>query len=117
MARKKINLRDELQSYKYDFHLLQNIPCSKEENKAYKKLLKDDQQLPKGVYAYTYEDGTKSKEEFYTISETDLTKQELAEYFTYRRLSLFTTIKNCAMWFTVLATIALVIRFIFLFVK
>ena len=107
MASEKINLRDELRSYKFEFDLLQKIPCSKEDNKAYKKLLKEGGQLPDGVYAYKYESGT-STEEFYTIYETDLTEQEITEYLTYIKLSLLRTIKNCVMFFTVLTIIGMI---------
>ena len=52
MAKEKINLRDELRLYKFDFDLLQKIPCTKQENKKYQKLLKDGGVLPEGVFAY-----------------------------------------------------------------
>ena len=51
----KINLRDELRSHKFEFDLLQKIPCTKQENKEYQKLLKDGGTLPEGVYAYVYD--------------------------------------------------------------
>ena len=37
MLKEKIDLRDELREYKFEFDLLQKIPCSKQENKEYKK--------------------------------------------------------------------------------
>lgn len=37
MAKEKVDLRQALRSYKFDFALLQRIPCSKEENKVYKR--------------------------------------------------------------------------------
>lgn len=39
MAKGEINLRDVLRSHKFEFDLLQKIPCSKQENKEYQKLL------------------------------------------------------------------------------
>ena len=38
-AKEKINLRDELRAHKFEFDLLQNIPCTKQENKEYQKFL------------------------------------------------------------------------------
>ena len=39
MSKKIINLRDELIKYKYEFNLLQNKPCSKQENKEYQQII------------------------------------------------------------------------------
>ena len=111
MAKVKINLRDELRAHKFEFDLLQKIPCTKQENKEYQKLLKDGSTLPEGVYAYVY-DGEPSTTEFYTIYETDLTESEIREYLTYKQLSLIRTIKNCVMFFTVLTIIGMIAYFL-----
>ncbi len=112
MPKEKINLRDELRSYKFEFDLLQKIPCSKQENKEYQKLLKDGGVLPEGVFAYVYDSGETSTTEFYTVYETDLTESEITEYLTYKKLNLIRTIKNCVMFFTVLTIIGMVAYFI-----
>ena len=114
MAKEKRNLRDELRSYKFEFDLLQKIPCSKQENKDYQNLLKNGGVLPDGVYAYVYDDGETSTTEFYTIYETDLTESEISEYLTYKKLSLIKTIKNCIMFFTVLTIIGMIAYFFIL---
>ena len=114
MAKEKINLRDELRAHKFEFDLLQKIPCTKQENKEYQKLLKDGGTLPEGVYAYVYvyDSGETSTTEFYTIYETDLTESEIREYLTYKQLSLIRTIKNCVMFFTVLTIIGMIAYFL-----
>ena len=112
MGKKKINLRDELRAHKFEFDLLQEIPCTKQENKEYQKLLKDGGTLPEGVYAYVYDNGITSTTEFYTIHETDLTESEIREYLTYKQLSLIRTIKNCVMFFTVLTIIGMIAYFL-----
>ena len=111
MAKEKINLRNKLRSYKFEFDLLQQIHCSKQENKEYQKLLKEGGVLPEGVFAYVYDSGETSTTEFYTIYETDLTESEIREYLTYKKLSLIRTIKNCIMFFTVLTIIGMVAYF------
>ena len=111
MSKEKVNLRDALRSYKFEFDLLQKIPCSKEENKEYQKLLKEGGVLPDGVFAYVYDGGATSTTEFYTIYETDLTDSEITEYLTYKKLSLIKTIKNCIMFFTVLTIIGMIVYF------
>ena len=109
MAKEKINLRDELRLYKFDFDLLQKIPCSKQENKKYQKLLKEGGVLPEGVFAYGYGTDDESTTEFYTVYETDLTESEIAEYLTYRKLSMLRTIQNCILVLTVSAIIYMVV--------
>ena len=109
MSKEIINLRDELRSHKLEFDLLQKVPCDKRENKEYKKILKELGKLPEGVYAYIDSSGETSTTEFYTIYETDLTDAEIREYLTYKQLSLIRTIKNCAVFFTALTVIGIVI--------
>ena len=111
MAKEKINLRDELRSYKFEFGLLQKIPCSKQENKEYHKLLEDGGTLPEGVFAYTFDDCTLTGE-FYTVYETDLTESEKNEYLTYKKLNLIKTIKDCVLFFTILTIIGLIVYFV-----
>ena len=107
MKKEKVDLRRELRAYKFDLGLLQRIPCTKEENKVFCRILKEGGQLPDGVYRYTSE-GNEAPTEFYTIYEPDLTEEEKAEYLTYCRLSMLKTIKNCVLFFTVLTIIGLV---------
>lgn len=109
MAKEKINLREELRLYKFDFDLLQKIPCSKQENKKYQKLLKEGGVLLEGVFAYGHGTDDVSTTEFYTVYETDLTDSEIAEYLTYRKLSMLRTIQNCILVLTISSIIYMVI--------
>ena len=109
MAKEKINLRNELRLYKFDFDLLQKIPCSKKDNKKYEKLLKDGGVLPEGVFAYGYETGDASTTEFYTVYEADLTEAEIVEYLIYKKLSMLRTIQNCILVLTVSSIIYMVV--------
>ena len=95
--------------YKFDFDLLQKIPCSKKDNKKYEKLLKDGGVLPEGVFAYGYETGDASTTEFYTVYEADLTEAEIVEYLTYKKLSILRTIQNCILVLTVSSIIYMVV--------
>ena len=106
MAKVKINIKKQIRDYKYQFDLLQNIPCSKEENMWYTQLKKENQ-LPENVKEY--ED---FENQFYTIYTPELTEQEISEYLTYKKLSLLNTIKNCMVFFTVLTIISLVLALI-----
>ncbi len=108
MAKGKIDLREELKYYKFEFDLLQKIPCSKQENKEYQNILKNGDSLPDGVYQYKYEGGELSTTEFYTIYEPNLTADEIQEYLTYQQLTLISTIKSCVVFFTVLTVIGMI---------
>lgn len=108
MIKGKVNLRDELRALKFEFDLLQKVPCSKQKNKEYEKLVKGGGSLPEGVYAYVYDSGENSATEFYTIYETDLTESEIKEYLTYKQLRFIKTMKNCVLFFTILTIIGIV---------
>ena len=112
MAKEKIDLRKELRYHKFEFNLLQKLPCTRKENKAYQQLLKSGGNLPEDVFPYIYENGETSTTEFYTVYEPDLTEAEIAEYLTYKKLSLLKTIKNCAVFFTALTVISIILYFL-----
>lgn len=112
MVKAKIDLREKLREHKFEFNLLQKLPCSKEENKKYQQLLKNGGVLPEGVYPFEYDTGETSTTDFYTIYETDLTEAEIREYLTYKQLSLIRTIKNCVLFFTILTIIGMIAYFL-----
>ncbi len=112
MKKAKINLRKKLREYKFQFDLLQRIPCSREETREYAKILKQGGTLPEGVFV-AYADSPEP--EFYTVYEADLTEAEISEYLTYKKLSLIKTIKNCMVFFTVLTIIVIIALFLILF--
>ena len=114
MSRTPKDLKEELHSYKFEFDVLQKIPCSAKENKEYKKILKDGGALPEGIYPYILTDGTASDSDFYTIYENGLSKDEMDEYLKYRKLKLLKTIKNCIVFFMVLQILSIVTAVIML---
>ena len=111
MAKEIINLRNELRSHKFQFDLLQKIPCSAQENKKYQDILKAGGTLPEGIFAYVSANGEEFTTQFYTIYETDLTEAEIQEYLTYKQLSLIRTIKNCVVFFTALTVTGMIVAF------
>lgn len=110
---KKINLRKELEEQRYEWGLLQKIPCSKEDNKRYVQMLKNGEKIPKGVYRYVDGAGVEMNS-FYTIYKSDLSKEEQDELITLTKLSLIRTIKNCAIFFVALTVISLLVYFLVL---
>lgn len=112
MNKQPVNLKEQLNSYKYEFDLMQKVECSKEDCKKYKEMVENNQTLPEGVYRYTYENGEVSPDLFYTIYKPDLTDAEISEFLTYKQLGFIKTIKNCVVFFTVLTIISLIISFL-----
>ena len=113
MANNLIKVKDELKIYKCDFGLAEKIPCSDEQNQTFMQILASGGQLPPNVHRYKNPDTGELYNEFYFFNECDLTESELQEFLTYKKLKLINTIKNCAVFFTVLTIISLVITFIF----
>ena len=109
MATERIDPKKQLHSYKAQFDLIQKIPCTKEENKVYTKLVKEGKSLPDGIYRYLYE-AEEDIYDFYSVYEPELTEQETMQYLAYKKLELLRTIKNCVVFFTVLTVISLVKR-------
>lgn len=112
MATEKIDIRKKLRTYKFEYDLLQKIPCTQQENAAYEEILKNGGTLPETVHAYVYDSGITSTSEFYTIYEPELTEAEIREYLTYKQLNMLRTIKNCVVFFTVLTIIGMIAYFL-----
>lgn len=107
-----MKLANELNQLKYEFGVLKKVYCTDEENEIYRKLLKENQTLPDGVVREDPE-GSIEWEHFYTIKESSLSNAELSEYLQYKQLKSIITIKNCVIFFTVLAAISLISGLIF----
>jgi hypothetical protein len=104
------DLRTELRTMRFEFDILQRIPCSEEENRAFKRYLEDGQDLPQGVYRYRNSDGKNSDSEFYTVYEPDLNEREINEYLTLRKLQILKSIKSTiAVFGSVISALLLVL--------
>ena len=109
MRSKIFNIREQLAQFRYDHGLIQQIECSKADRKAYLELLKSGGKLPNGVFQSDEDHGEVL---FYTIYKADLSKDELEEYLSYKKIRLLKSIKDCAVFFVVLTVIALVLALI-----
>lgn len=95
-------LRKELWDMKYKLGIIRKEECSKEESEEYRKLVKKGEPLPEGVYRYgEYYD-------FYRFIEANLTEDEAQELLLYKQVTYIKTIKNCALFFVVLAVISII---------
>jgi len=112
MAIKLVDLKKEIEAYKFDFNFLQKIDCSMEENKKFKQMIKDGQPLPEGIHQY--EDTSYI---FYQVCEIELTEKEKDEYIIFKQLEYLRSIKNSMLFFVILTIISMVITIIALNVR
>ena len=95
-----------LRQYKVESGLMKRVDCTESENQHYNESLKAGQALPLGIFQYQTRSG------FYKMASADLSESEIAEYLTYKQLNLLTSIKNCLIFFVVLAAIAVLVAII-----
>lgn len=112
MAKKPIDMKKNLRNVWLDMHFLQDIACSKEENKQFRQLKKNGETLPEGIREYQDVNGFGTGE-FFRIYDAGLTENERMEYTFYGILQQLRTIKNCCVFFTTLTVISLIIGFLF----
>ena len=113
MAKEPVDLKKKIRDYRFEHDFLQRIPCTKNENLEYSKIVKEGGRLPEDIAAYIYDDGEVSKTEFYRVYDSGLTESEKVEYLAYKKHDMIRTIKNCAAFFTTLAVIGLIVEFYF----
>lgn len=92
--------KQELAELQFKMGLIRREDCTAEENIEYIKLYNAGGDLPKGVYKY------EDQAAFYRAQET-LTPEERMEYAALKQYKMVRTIKNCVVFFTVLAAIGL----------
>ena len=109
------SIKEQLDEYRLKYDLYDQRLCTDEENKAYRELLKQGEKLPEDIYPIdpSLEDmNITGKTKFLELLRTELTQAEIMEYLMYQKLDMLTTIRNCIVFFTVLAGIALLLSFI-----
>lgn len=107
MRDQKNSVKKTIMSKRAEYGLTRDVPCSEQENKTYSEMLKNGETLPEGVFPYSYTDGTKSDSEFYVLGD-EPTDAEISEFLKYKELELLSTIKNCVVFFTVMAIIGII---------
>ena len=95
---------EELLQLKYDSGLCREVDCSEEENRAFAELLKQKKDLPADVLRREDEN---HRNEFYRVVPLEISHEELKEYCILKQTKHLHTIKNCVLFFTVLAVLSL----------
>lgn len=111
MAKKKKDFQQELDDLRMKYGALFLVPCTDEENERYGKMLERGEPLPKGLFK-SEESNYPGKYIFMKQDTPCFSKEEQWEYVEYKKLRTLETIKNCLIFFTVLAIIGLVGAFI-----
>lgn len=104
------NLRQELNNIMFELDIFQKLPCSKEENKIFNNLKKNNEKLPDGVYEYS----NFYNNEYYRIEKTDLTDEEIEDLMKYRQIFYLKSIKDSMIFFQIFAIISILILFVLL---
>lgn len=104
-------IKRELDNYRLKYDLYEKDLCSQKESDEYKDLLKQGKSLPDDIY---HDDDWRNAcdSEFFRLVRSDLTQEDIMEYLTYKKLDMLKTIKNCIVFFTVLAVIALILSYL-----
>ena len=103
-----IDIREEIRLAKLDLELLQEVPCTKQENREYLRMVNEGMPLPHGVYRYTTEDDV-PLDEFYAVYDPQLTEKEQQEYLSLLQTQELQTIRKCVVFFTVLTIVGLLL--------
>ena len=81
------DLNEELFRLRVEFDFIQQVYCSKDEEKDIKQLIKNKQVLPEDIY--TEGDGSHFK-----YVKTDMCKEDMDELLLYRQIKYLRSIKN-----------------------
>ena len=103
-----MKLKKELMQLRYEYGTMEQINCTEEQNAEYRQLSKENKPLPPRVFCRN-SDPASEYASFYTVSEMDLSTEQLNEYLQYRQLKTLTSIKKCMVFFTVLTVIAIAV--------
>ena len=99
-------LLDELITAEKELGVLHEASCTAAENRTYSERVEDGEALPEGVFYDT--EAWPEERRFFTLArDADMTDKNLKNLLRYRQLSYLKTIKNCAVFFTVLTAIAI----------
>lgn len=112
MAKDFVDLRRESNQMQFDLNFLQRTDCSNSENQKYLNDQKNGKPLPKNVIQYRSTLTGEYINEFYTVKDSGLTEDKRCLYIELKKLEHIKTIKNCVLFFTVIAVIGLIATFL-----
>ena len=108
MAKEIYNIRQELENMRFGVKLLQKIDCPDKDSANYRKITKSGASLPDGIF----EDDSTEGDTYYSVYNADLSFEEKIEYLLLKKNAYTKTIKNCVVFFTVIAVISLIVSMV-----
>ena len=93
---------------KYESELCQEVDCTEEENKKFSEMLAHKEELPTDVIQRQTSYGAKL-DEFYRVIPLPLSSEDLLQYCALKNMKNIKTIKNCVVFFTVIAILSLTV--------
>lgn len=103
------DLKKELFRLRLEFDVIQQVYCSKDEEKQIKQLIKNKHKHPLPNDIHTNTDGT-----HFRFVNSDMSREDMDELLLYKQLKYLKTIKNSMIFFVVLVIIPLICTFLFL---
>ena len=107
MGSEQTDVRARLRQYRIESGMFEELACSSDENKHFRKLIDDGQPLPRGVFQHPTYMGVYAI--FCRVQKTDLEDDEMYEYLTLQQLDLLRKIKNYLLFFVILASVGLAV--------
>ncbi|MBQ7934728.1 MAG: hypothetical protein IJ333_00020 [Clostridia bacterium] len=97
-----------LNEMKYKLGLIGKVDCTPEENAEFIKLYHQGEKLPDGVYYKTHYQDEEEEDTFYRTVDL-LSKEEQLEYIALKQYYAAKTIRNCVIFFAVVALIEFIL--------
>ena len=103
-----MGIKAEIQKYRASVFPTERVECTEAENEQYLKLQEERKPLPDDITFDTDFNSGVTTTVFYRTITPGFDKDEYDEYLKIKQLKAITTIKNCVVFFVVLAVIGLV---------
>ncbi|MBQ4323136.1 MAG: hypothetical protein IJC19_04275 [Clostridia bacterium] len=102
----KTEFYEKFLQLKYDEGLCKEIDCTEEENHIFLEMLHKKEKLPIDIIRRTDTNGA-ALNKFFRVVPMEITHEEIQEYYALKQSKNLNIIKNCVVFFTILAVISL----------
>jgi len=110
------DVRQNLFDKQIEYGFFRLVDCSDDENAKYSLMKRNGESLPERVRQYKDPKTDKYVDRFYYLIDSKLSDSERLEYLRYLELERIETIKNCVVFFTVLAVVSMILGLIAAFI-
>jgi len=107
-----MDIKTKLKKLQEELEIIEKIPCTKEEADQYDELIKENKELPPDVFCFSEEDSECLYCKYYRY-KTNLSYEEKEEYLLLYQTKQLIIIKRCAIYFTGMSIIGVLLSIIF----